>query len=338
MKRCLVLCLLNLTLLSACKKPEQTSEQTSETRTTAKVTQHAPDKPASAKRAWKLPAGEPSGPKAELIQYGRELISQTPRLLGPDVANKQLRYAGNRLSCKNCHLEAGRQAHAMGYVGIAARFPQFRPRENRQQSLADRVNGCFERSLNGRALPITSREMQAILAYMHWLSEGYPQGVKVHGQSIPEFKLPERAADPELGKKVFASRCVSCHQPEGQGLPADPKDKSAGYLYPPLWGPDSFNNGAGMHRVMLAARYIRANMPLGQANLTPEQAFDVAAYINSQPHPQMSGLEKDFPDRSKKPVDTPFGPWDDAFTPAQHKYGPFGPMLAARGSGGGSSN
>lgn len=320
--------LLALCLLSACKpsEPEPKPSSTAVSGALAK-----PAQTAQPKLVWALPKLEPQGPQAELIRYGQQIISQTPQLLGPDQPDKQMRYAGNRLSCKNCHLDAGRQANAMGYVGITARFPQFRPRENSQQSLADRINGCFSRSLNGRDLPQNSREMQAILAYMNWLSQDYPKGSKVQGQGVPEIELPNRAADPVRGQKIFSSRCTACHQANGQGLRANPNQPSAGYLYPPLWGPDSFNTGAGMHRLIISARYIRANMPLGQADLTPEQAFDVSAYINSQPRPVMTGLDKDFPDRKKKPVDTPFGPWDDGFSATQHKYGPFGPMLAARG-------
>jgi thiosulfate dehydrogenase len=101
------------------------------------------------------------------------------------------------------------------------------------------------------------------------------------------------------------------------GNPAD------GYVFPPLWGPDSFNNGAGMNRVLTAARFIKARMPFGQADLDDNQAFDVAAYINSQPRPAMSGLASDYPDRADKPVDSPYGPYADPFPQAQHKYGPF---------------
>ncbi|PKL77124.1 MAG: hypothetical protein CVV27_06730 [Candidatus Melainabacteria bacterium HGW-Melainabacteria-1] len=275
--------------------------------------------------AWKLP--DPASADAT-VRYGQELVARTAHYLGPDQADPALRYGGNRLNCKSCHLQAGQQPHSLGFVGITARFPQYRGRENRQISLAERVNGCFERSLAGRALPLESREMQAIVAYMQWLSQDYPAGSKVEGQGLPEIELPERAADPIKGKQVFVQHCASCHQPGGLGLAAVPR--SEGYAFPPLWGPDSFNTGAGMHRLITAARYIKANMPLGQPVLSAEQAFDVAAYINSQPRPVKASLELDFPDRSRKPVDAPFPPWDDKFSAQQHKYGPFKPMLAAR--------
>lgn len=314
--------MLSLALLSglAACKPEarQTERQATATAQASPAAQ--------ASQPWRLPKALPAGPAGELVRYGKDLIARTPELLGPAARNPGLRLAGNRLACANCHLQAGQQAHALGYVGITPRFPQYRPRENGMQSLADRINGCMQRSLNGKPLPAASREMQAMLAYMAWLSQGYGKDDKVAGQGTPELPHLDRAADPARGAKVFAARCAACHQPDGQGLP----NGKGGYLYPPLWGPDSFNTGAGMHRLLTAARYIKANMPLGQATLSREEAFDVAAYLNSQPRPVMPGLARDFPDRSKKPVDAPFPPWDDSFSLTQHKYGPYAPILAAR--------
>ena len=55
----------------------------------------------------------------------------------------------------------------------------------------------------------------------------------------------------------------------------------------------------------------------------------VAAFVVSQPRPHKAGLEKDFPDLTLKPVDTPYGPYLDGFGETQHKYGPFAPIRAA---------
>ena len=98
------------------------------------------------------------------------------------------------------------------------------------------------------------------------------------------------------------------------------------YLFPPLWGPDSFNDGAGLHRVLTAARFIKARMPLGEPTLTDDEAFDVAAFINSKPRPRMANLENDYPDRSLKPIDNPYGPFADDFPLEQHRFGPFQPI------------
>ena len=330
--RLALLCLLAFAqvCLAACQpagepEPGKTDqEQTTITKTARGKNAKTDEKPA---QAWRLPAGAPKDPE---VRYGQELIAHTPRYLGTGKGA----YAGNHLACANCHLGAGRQPDALGFVGISTRFPQYRARENRSQTLADRINGCMERSLDGRPLPLQGREMQAMLAYMAWLSQGYANA-RVKGQGLPEIPLPKRAADPDQGQKIYASRCAACHQPDGQGRLRDLQYPAAGYLYPPLWGPDSFNTGAGMHRLITAARFISANMPLGGPKLQAGEAFDVAAFINSQARPQKTGLEKDFPDRSKKPVDAPFAPWNDGFSAQQHRYGPFGPMLKARGQAGG---
>ena len=124
---------------------------------------------------------------------------------------------------------------------------------------------------------------------------------------------------------MFEERCSICHGIDGQGLLAT-GDKAKGYLFPPLWGPDSYNDGAGMNRVLTAAKFIKARMPLGQADLTDDQAFDVAAFINDQPRPRMTNLEADYPDKAKKPVDNGYGPYADPFPVEQHKFGPFKPI------------
>ena len=87
-----------------------------------------------------------------------------------------------------------------------------------------------------------------------------------------------RAPDEKRGEQLFAKNCAACHGADGAG--------NAAGGFPPLWGAQSFNAGAGMHDVEKAARFIRANMPLGQeGTLTPEEARDVAAYIDSKPRP-----------------------------------------------------
>lgn len=308
--------------LLSCAPEESAPEQASST---------APAVAASASPyPWKVPTEMPTGQAGEQIRYGEALIAETARHLGPDVSDPALRVSGNHMACKSCHLDAGKRAHALGFVGVASRYPAYRGRENREVSLAERVNGCFERSMNGRPLAEDSPQMQAILAYMQWLSQDIPQGAKVAGQGLPEIPLLDRAADPAKGAAVYQAKCSVCHQASGAGLRLNPSDPSQGYTFPPLWGSDSYNNGAGMGRVITAARYIKANMPFGAPNLTDAEAFDVAAYINSQARPVKANLAADYPDRSKKLVDAPFPPWDDAFPAEQHKYGPFQPILDAR--------
>ncbi|WP_431217881.1 c-type cytochrome [Puia sp. P3] len=125
---------------------------------------------------------------------------------------------------------------------------------------------------------------------------------------------------------MYLSTCRRCHGPEGAGQPAA---DSTGYVYPPLWGEHSYNTGAGLYRLSRFAGFVRNNMPFGvdyrTATLTDEQAWDVAAFVNSQPRPQKS-FPADWPDIKLKPYDHPFGPYADSYSEARHKYGPFGPM------------
>jgi len=270
------------------------------------------------------------GPLADLIRFGRELVERTYAHIGPEVADPAKRYTGNNLACASCHLEAGTKPYAMPFVGVAATFPQYRAREDDISSIEDRVNGCIQRSMNGRPLPHESREMKAFVAYFTFLSSGIPIGATIHGSGVEMVRMPNRRADPEAGARVYAEKCASCHGEDGRGIRVGEAGDAQGYAVPPLWGPDTYNTGAGMHRVAMATRFILANMPSGASHdakqLTLDEAYDVAAYINSQPRPEKAGLENDFPARWNKPVDALFPPYLLG-TPDQHKYGPFPPLV-----------
>jgi len=260
-------------------------------------------------------------------EYGRRLIGRTSELLGPDHSDPGMRYTGTRMACSSCHLGAGTEPGTLSLLQSAANYPRFSGRDGGNRDLYDRINGCMTRSMNGRELPRDSPEMLAMAAYITSLGDLYAamgQGQREASEQ-PAFVTPQRAADLRAGETVFTERCAICHGPDGAGLQARP-DRVHGYVFPPLWGPDSFNDGAGMHRVLTAARFIKARMPLGQADLTDDQAFDVAAFINSKPRPQMAGLELDYPDRSTKPIDSPYGPYADDFPVEQHRFGPFHPI------------
>jgi len=276
----------------------------------------------------------PAGIWKDTVLYGRRLFVETPALIGPEAANPAMRYSGNNLSCQSCHLLAGAQPFALSMVGAYAAFPTYMPRENEVRTIEDRVEGCMERSMNGRAIPVDGREMKAMVAYLQFLSTGLPIGKPTEGRGTPSLPFLDRAADAAKGRVVYAATCQACHQADGQGLRRGKIGDAAGYLFPPLWGPDSFNDGAGMHRLIASASYIRANMPLGTNAAAPvlsvEDAWDVAAFVNSQPRPSRPGLDRDYPDRSRKPIDAPFPPYADAFPLEQHRLGPFKPILAAR--------
>jgi len=305
---------------------------------TASAAEPRPPAPAAPPQPypWVVPDIDklPNDKYGQMVRLGRDLILKTQQYVGPEVSDPAKRFAGNNLACATCHVDGGTKKDGNGFVGTYANYPAYKAREDAVQSLEDRINGCMERSMNGRKMPVDSPEMKAMMSYMKFLSSGVPVGSEVVGSGLPKpSKFPDRAADPVQGKLVYDQLCIVCHGPEGQGVRVGKAGDALGYTFPPVWGPDSYNEGAGMHRVIMAARFIRNNMPKGVTAdapvLTEEQAFDVAAYINSQPRPQKAGLEVDFPARKNKPVDAHFPPYRAGFTAVQHKYGPYKPILDA---------
>ena len=272
----------------------------------------------------------PVGEKGAQIKFGYLLITKTSDYLGPLSKDESKRYAGNNLSCNNCHLNAGRKIGSGSFVGIANRFPQFRGRENKMGTLKDRINGCMERSMNGKKIPEDSEEMEAMIAYMNWLSVDVPEEIENLYKGYVKLNIPEYKADPELGKTYYIKQCQHCHMENGEGQKV-PGENFTGYIYPPLGGHDTYNDGAGMNRVITAAEFIKGNMPFGTTydapQLSDEEAFHIAAYVNTFDRPEKPNKTEDFPDRKLKPVSTPYGPWEDDFSQEQHKFGPFPPMI-----------
>jgi thiosulfate dehydrogenase len=279
-----------------------------------------------------LPSGRAASPSASAgatEEYGKRLVSETPEYLGPDVADPKMRHMDSRLACASCHIGAGAEPGNLSLAAAFNKYPRISPRSGAKESIQQRINGCMMRSMNGRALDEDSPEMIAMVAYLRFLSDqdAASGASRRKPHESPAFKTPNRAASLKAGEDVFAKRCAACHGPDGAGLAAAP-DLVHGFVFPPLWGPNSFNDGAGMHRVLTAARFIKARMPLGNADLNDEDAFDVAAFINSKPRPEMKGLELDYPDKTKKPVDTGYPPYADSFPAQQHRFGPFQPIEA----------
>jgi len=171
-----------------------------------------------------------------------------------------------------------------------------------------------------------------MLAYIRFISAGVPTGRSAEGRATPPLPLPSGASNPQHGAAVFATTCAVCHQANGQGLRWGAADAAQGhrYQFPPLWGPDSYNDGAGMARPITAAAFIHANMPLGTDYAHPvlsvQDAFDVAVFIDSQPRPHHADGELDFPDRALKPADATYPPFLGPFPPAQHLTGPWPPI------------
>ncbi|HMU08810.1 MAG TPA: c-type cytochrome [Ferruginibacter sp.] len=267
-----------------------------------------------------------AGQKAQ-IEYGKELIAHTAKYLGP---NGSVIKMSNGLNCQNCHLQAGTAVFGNNYGSVASLYPKFRARSGGVEDIYKRVNDCFERSLNGKTLNTKSKEMQAIVSYINFVGSNVEKGKKAEGSGLKELAWLERAADPEKGLAVYTTKCQSCHQANGEGIFNADKTE---YIYPALWGKNSFNDGAGLYRISNFAKYVKYNMPQGvthlSAQLTDEEAWDVAAFVTSQARPHIN-VPRDWPDISKKPVDHPFGPYADAFTEVQHKYGPFKPIVEAQ--------
>lgn len=263
----------------------------------------------------------------DLVTYGKDLIAHTAKYLGPNGSVMQI---SNGMNCQNCHLDAGTRPWGNNYGSVASMYPKFRARSGTTENIYKRVNDCFERSLNGKALDTLGKEMQAIKAYIEFLGSNVEKGKKAEGSGFKELAYLDRAADPQKGKLVYDLKCVTCHLADGQGkfLP-----DSIEYAFPPLWGEHSYNNGAGLFRITNFARYVKYNMPLGATydnpQLSDEEAWDVAAFINSQRHPHLD-VPYDWPDQSKKPIDHPFGPYADAFSEKQHKFGPWKPIEEER--------
>lgn len=282
----------------------------------------------------------PDDDYGRLARYGHELSTRTFAYIGPEVKNRNMRYAGNNLACTSCHQEGATKPFAMPWVGVTSVFPQYRGREDAVSTLEERVNGCMERSMNGKPLPLDSREMKAFVTYFHFLSRGIPVGSELEGAATKPIKAPNRRADLAAGKVVYETYCTSCHGENGEGLRVGVRGDARGYVYPPVWGRDSFNTGAGMNRLLMAMRFFKQNMPAEASHMSPiltdDEAYDVAGYIVSKPRPEKANLEKDFPARWNKPIDAAFPPYVDGMPADQHKYGPFPPLaekareLAAR--------
>ncbi|WP_448137329.1 c-type cytochrome [Sphingobacterium siyangense] len=258
-------------------------------------------------------------PEGKMASYGEKLIKNTYDYFYDGEVK-----IGNKLACSSCHLNGGTKAFAAPYVGLTNVFPTYIGRENKVESLEERINGCFERSMNGRAIPENSKEMRAIITYIKNISINTVNKGRLAGQGFIKMDIPNRAADLKHGQLVFENKCTSCHGKDGQGLP---QTAGKGYQYPPLWGKDSYNDGAGMARLLTATRFIKANMPLGATydapQLKDDEAYDVAAYINSFDRPQKTNKQLDYPNLSKKPKDSPYPPYADNASIEQHKLGPF---------------
>jgi thiosulfate dehydrogenase len=233
----------------------------------------------------------PAGPLGDAVRLGRNIVNNPQRYTKG--------YVGNGLTCSNCHLNAGTQAWGGPLIGVWGVFPAYSPRSAMVEALEDRLNDCFVRSMNGKPLPLESAEMKGLLAYAWWLSTGVPTGQSVAGRGFERAPPPSTPPDPARGKTLYAAKCAACHGADGAGTPG----AGGAYVFPPLWGPQSFNTGAGMARLVTASSFVQTKMPLGAGGtLSVRDAYDIAAFFTRQPRPEFAGLAGDWP-RGAKPAD-----------------------------------
>jgi len=272
--------------------------------------------------AWKAPDASTIqvGKTGEMIRYGRELIAHTADYFGPKGSIAQI---SNGMNCQNCHLAGGSKLFGNDYASFISSYPKMSGRSGKVEPVSERLAECFDRSLAGKVPDTSKKEIQAMLAYMKWIGKDVKKGQKLFGNATENLILMDNPADPIKGRVVFTMKCQSCHGNNGEGMLA--ADKKS-YTNPPLWGKHSYNDGAGMYRITNLAGFVKNNMPFGatyeRPQLTDEEAWNVAAYINSQPRPHKD-QHKDWTNPGKKPIDFPYGPYADKFSEKQHKYGPF---------------
>jgi thiosulfate dehydrogenase len=236
----------------------------------------------------------PAGPLGDVIRQGRDIFIDTP-----DHAKA---YIGNGLSCSNCHLDAGRLANSAPLWGAYGVYPQYRKKTGKVNSFGERLQGCFRFSMNGKAPPLDSAEMVALETYSWWLAKGAPVGEKLKGAGYPKdgFKPPQ-PPDYARGEAVFNTTCALCHGADGQGQQVAGRN-----VFPPLWGPQSFNWGAGMHQIDNAAAFIKANMPFSRGNtLSDQDAWDVAMFMDAHERPQDPRFDGSVSETRKKYHDDP---------------------------------
>jgi thiosulfate dehydrogenase len=238
----------------------------------------APPKPTatSATTRFTPPAADsiPDNDFGKMVKKGEQIFINT-RQNAPQ-------FVGNSLNCVNCHLDAGRKANASPLWAAYISYPAYRGKNKHVNTFAERLQGCFRFSMNGKAPPLGDPTLVALESYAYWMATGAPVGGKVAGRGYPDVPKPPQPGDYVRGEKVYAQSCALCHGAEGQG-----QTSGGATVFPPLWGPKSFNWGAGMHDIKNAAGFIKANMPLGSGGtLTDQEAWDVATFMDSHERPQ----------------------------------------------------
>jgi thiosulfate dehydrogenase len=215
-----------------------------------------------------------SDDQTALVHQGKLIFDETPK-----YASK---YVGNRLACNDCHIGSGTAAYAAPMIDMAGLFPMFNKRAGHVISLQNRIQECFSRSEAGSPAPLDSPEMKALLAYIDYLSKDQVKGKPYRGRGL--VKLPPLTADPVHGKAVYGAQCAGCHGADGAGVPP---------ILPAVWGPNSFNDGAGMNDPKKMAAFVVHNMPQNHpGTLNAQDAYDVSEFIHTMPRPKFNEAYK----------------------------------------------
>ncbi len=237
-------------------------------------------------------------PNADSILYGKRLLNETKRLLPDNV--------GAQMNCNSCHIAQGKIPLGDPYINSYNTYPRVMPRSESMVDLELRINGCFKRSMNGVPLDREGPEMIAMVDYMQWLSQNTPKEQKVNIDNAGKVDT-SLVGDPVRGEKIYDAQCATCHGDNGEGI----KDSRGDIVFPPLWGDESFNIGAGMARTYKAAAFVKYNMPMGIQTqglwghgnvLSDQDAVDVSEFFTHKPRPDFAGKVNDWPS-GKKPKD-----------------------------------
>jgi thiosulfate dehydrogenase len=218
----------------------------------------------------------PADDQSTLVRRGRQIFDETPRY-APS-------YTGAKISCGDCHINSGTEPYAAPMVDLAGQFPMYSKRAGRMISLAERIQECFLRSENGRPLPSDTPEMEALVAYINWLSRSDAKGKPYKGRGL--VKLAALTGNAARGKQAYASQCAACHGEEGAGFPPN---------LPPVWGSASYSDGAGINRPVNMAAFLFHNMPKDHpGTLTAQQSFDIAVFLHTMPRPKFNEAYKEY--------------------------------------------
>ncbi len=216
----------------------------------------------------------PKGDFGKTVQLGEAIFR--------DTRGNAAQYVGNDLRCSNCHLDRGRLPNSAPMWAAYLVYPAYRSKNGHVNSFAERMQGCFRFSMNGKAPPLGDKVLVALESYAYALAKGAPTGEKLPGQGYLKLAKPAKL-DFDHGRQIYAQQCSPCHGSNGEGQ----KTADGITVFPPLWGARSYNWGAGMSSIANAAGFIKANMPLSKGNtLSDADAWDVATYIDSQERPQ----------------------------------------------------